>query len=112
MFGLIFILYEIGIKSVMKYFNFLGFFFGKGFFCLFLGLMCFDKHKWFSWACSLLFFISAIFYILLGFTFIKDEKSKFQDIVKETSSSSTPQNNNPVRDVNIQQNQFDNKYKV
>ena len=93
----------------MKHFNFLGFFFGKGFFCLFLGLMCFNRHKWFSWACSILFFISAFFYIMLGITFIKDEKSKFQNIANESSS---PNNQNQIRDVNIQQNQMNNKYSV
>ena len=93
----------------MKHFNFLGFFFGKGFFCLFLGLMCFNRHKWFSWACSILFFISAFFYIMLGITFIKDEKSKFQSIANESSS---PNNQNQIRDVNIQQNQMNNKYSV
>ena len=93
----------------MKHFNFLGFFFGKGFFCLFLGLMCFNRHKWFSWACSILFFISAFFYIMLGITFIKDEKSKFQNIANESSS---PNNQNQIRNVNIQQNQMNNKYSV
>ena len=81
-------------------FNFLGLFFGKAFFCLFLGLMCFNRHKWFSWACSILFFISTIFYLILGVTFRKEEKSKLQKIM-----SKNPSPNKEVREVDIKQNQ-------
>ena len=81
-------------------FNFLGLFFGKAFFCLFLGLMCFNRHKWFSWACSILFFISAFFYLILGVTFRKEEKSKLQKIMSKSSSP-----NKEVREVDIKQNQ-------
>ena len=81
-------------------FNFLGLFFGKAFFCLFLGLMCFNTHKWFSWACSILFFISAFFYLILGVTFRKEEKSKLQKIMSKSSSP-----NKEVREVDIKQNQ-------
>ena len=64
--------------------------------------MCFDKHKWFSWACSILFLISALLYIALGFVFIKDEVSKFKSLADNGSSTSNEQN--VVRDVNVQQN--------
>jgi uncharacterized membrane protein len=89
---------------VQSQFNFLGLFFGKAFFCLFLGLMCFNRHKWFSWACSILFFISTVFYLILGVTFRKEEKRKLQNIMTKNSSPS-PSPNEKVRDVNIQQNQ-------
>ena len=88
-----------------KHFNFLGFFFGRAFFCIFLGLMCFNRNKWFSWACSLLFFISGLFYILLTITFFRDEKSKLSKIMNENGSSNNNSSNNEIRDVNIQQNQ-------
>ena len=78
-------------------FNFLGLFFGKAFFCLFLGLMCFNRHKWFSWACSILFFISTVFYLILGVTFRKEEKSKLQKIMSSPSKE--------IREVDIKQNQ-------
>ena len=88
-----------------KHFNFLGFFFGRAFFCIFLGLMCFNRNKWFSWAYSLLFFISGLFYILLTITFFRDEKSKLSKIMNENGSSNNNSSNNEIRDVNIQQNQ-------
>ena len=78
-------------------FNFLGLFFGKALFCLFLGLMCFNTHKWFSWACSILFFISTVFYLILGVTFRKEEKSKLQKIMSSPSKE--------IREVDIKQNQ-------
>jgi hypothetical protein len=88
----------------MKQFNFLGFFMGKAFFCIFLGLMCFNRHKWFSWACSVLFFISGVFYICLSVTFWKEEKAKFRNISADGASSNNTSSND-VRDVNIQQKQ-------
>jgi hypothetical protein len=66
--------------------------------------MCFNRHKWFSWACSILFFISSVFYLILGVTFRKEEKRKLQNIMTKNSSPS-PSPNEKVRDVNIQQNQ-------
>ena len=95
---------------MQRQFNFLRFFFGKAFFCLFLGLMCFNRHKWFSWACSILFFISAFFYLLLGITFVKDEKKRFREILDDSSSNTSP---NEVRDVQIKQNnQFNPNFKL
>ena len=95
---------------MQRQFNFLRFFFGKAFFCLFLGLMCFNRHKWFSWACSILFFISAFFYLLLGVTFVKDEKKRFREILDDSSSNTSP---NEVRDVQIKQNnQFNPNFKL
>ena len=88
-----------------KHFNFLGFFFGKAFFCIFLGLMCYNRNKWFSWACMILFLISGLFYILLSITFFRDEKSKLSKIMNENGSSNNNSSNNEIRDVNIQQNQ-------
>ena len=58
---------------------------GKAFFCIFLGLMCFNRNKWFSWACSVLFFISGIFYICLSVTFWKEEKAKFRNIMNSSN---------------------------
>ena len=95
---------------MQRQFNFLRFFFGKAFFCLFLGLMCFNRHKWFSWACSILFCISAFFYLLLGITFVKDEKKRFREILDDSSSNTSP---NEVRDVQIKQNnQFNPNFKL
>ena len=109
--GLIFILNEIGIKKVVKQFNFLQFFFGKTFFCFFLGLMCFNRHKWFSWACSILFFISGFFYLMLSFIFLKEEKKKLRKIMNKTSSTSSTSSNNETRDVQITQNTSNINYK-
>ena len=92
---------ELGIEKIRKHFNFLRFFFGKGFFCLFLGLMCFNRHKWFSWACSVLFFISAFFYIMLSVTFLKDERKKLNEIMNESSTISN--DSKDIRDVEIKQ---------
>ena len=64
--------------------------------------MCFDKNKWMSWACSILFFIASLFYLILGFIFKKEEVQKYNDIKKNDSSSSGI---NAVRDVQVQQNQ-------
>ena len=94
---------------MQRKFNFLRFFFGKAFFCLFLGLMCFNRHKWFSWACSVLFFISAFFYLLLGITFINDEKKRFRSILDESSTNTSKE----IRDVQIKQNnQFNPNFKL
>ena len=94
---------------MQRQFNFLRFFFGKAFFCLFLGLMCFNRHKWFSWACSVLFFISAFFYLLLGITFINDEKKRFRSILDESSTNTSKE----IRDVQIKQNnQFNPNFKL
>ena len=68
-----------------------------------MGLICYNSHKWYSWACSVLFFISAVFYILLGFIFLGDEKSKFRSL--RNISASTGSGPNIIRDVNIQQKQ-------
>ena len=67
-----------------------------------MGLICFNRHRWYSWACSVLFFISAVFYILLGFIFLGDEKSKFRSLRDSASTGTGP---NIIRDVNIQQKQ-------
>ena len=70
---------------------------------MFLGFMCYNNYRWFSWACSILFFVSAAFYIALGFIFMKDEVSRFKNLKDDgTGTSNGP---NIVRDVNIQQNQ-------
>lgn len=60
--------------------------------------MCFNRHKWFSWACSVLFFISAFFYLMLSITFIKDEKRKLNELKNDASSV-----NNISRDVEVKQ---------
>ncbi len=78
---------------------------GKAFFCIFLGLMCFNRNKWFSWACSVLFFISGIFYICLSVTFWKEEKAKFRNIMNENVPSDNNTSNTSQRDVDIQQKQ-------
>ena len=78
------------------------FFLGKGFFCLFLGFFCFDRHKWFSWACSVLFFVSAVLYIIVGFAFFKDESDKYNSL--KDPGNATSNGPNIVRDVNVQQN--------
>ena len=101
--AIIFILCELNLQKVKRHFNFLGFFFGKAFYCLFLGMMCFDKYRWFSWACSVLFYISCAFYIALGFIFLGDEKSKFNEI--KNNGTGTGTGPGPVRDVQVQQNQ-------
>ena len=93
---------ELGFEKIRKHFNFLRFFFGKAFFCLFLGLMCFNRHKWFSWACSVLFFISAFFYIMLSVTFMKDERKKLNEIMNDTNSVSD-NSSRDIRDVEIKQ---------
>ena len=63
--------------------------------------MCFNRHKWFSWACSVLFFISAFFYIMLSVTFMKDERKKLNEIMNETNSVSNDKRD--IRDVEIKQ---------
>lgn len=64
--------------------------------------MCFNRHKWFSWACSVLFFISAFFYIMLSVTFMKDERKKLNEIMNETNSVSD-NSSRDIRDVEIKQ---------
>ena len=64
--------------------------------------MCFNRHKWFSWACSVLFFISAFFYIMLSVTFMKDERKKLNEIMNETNSVSD-KSSRDIRDVEIKQ---------
>ena len=65
--------------------------------------MCFDRHRWFSWACSVLFYIACAFYIALGFIFLGDEKAKFRDLKNNrTATSDRP---NIERNVQVQQNQ-------
>ena len=71
--------------------------------------MCFNKHKWVSWGCSVLFFISAFFYLMLGFNFLKDEKSKLNSIMSGIPSST---NTSDVRDVKVKQNNFPDKFKI
>jgi len=63
--------------------------------------MCFNRHKWFSWACSILFFISTVFYLILGVTFRQQEKEKLRKIMSKSSISSPKD----VRDVKVEQNQ-------
>ena len=64
--------------------------------------MCFNRHKWFSWACSVLFFISAFFYIMLSVTFMKDERKKLNEIMNDTNSVSD-KSSRDIRDVEIKQ---------
>ncbi len=101
--AIVFILCELNIDKVRRHFNFLSFFFGKGIYCLFLGMMCFDQHKWFSWACSVLFFVSAVLYIILGIVFLKDEQGKYNGL--KDGGASTSNQPDIVRDVNVQQNE-------
>ena len=54
-----------------------------------------------SWACSILFFIATVFYLILGITYRQQEKTKYHDIADKIGSD-TPQGS---RNVNIQQNQ-------
>ena len=68
-----------------------------------MGLICFNKHKWFSLGCSILFFISSLIYIILGFIFLNDEKTKFNKL-KDTGAS-TNSGPNIERNVEVKQNQ-------
>ena len=63
--------------------------------------MCFNRHKWFSWACSVLFFISAFFYIMLSITFRRNERKKLNEIMNDTNSVSN--DSRDIRDVEIKQ---------
>ena len=87
-----------------KHFNFLGLFFGKGFYCLFLGLICLNTKYALCWACSMLFFISSLFYILLGFTFCSEERKKMGEMMNDGSPSSQK---NEERAVDIKQKSND-----
>ena len=71
--------------------------------------MCFNKHKWVSWGCSVLFFISSFFYLMLGFTFLNDEKSKLRSIMSGSSSSTSA--SKETRDVQVKNN-FPDKFKL
>ena len=72
--------------------------------------MCFNRHKWFSWGCSVLFFISAFFYLMLSFTFMRDEKNKLRSL---TSGIPSPNNSSQeIRDVKVKQNNFPDKFKI
>lgn len=77
------------------------FFFGKGFFCLFLGLICFDTNSWVSWACSILFFVAAIFYIILGVRYRNQEAILFREVCSSDGSGRT----SDAKSVDVQQNQ-------
>lgn len=78
---------------------FLKFFLGEGFFCLFLGLICFDTNSFLSWGCSVLFFIASLFYIILGVRYRNQEALKFHDVCSQDLRTSD------VRSVDVQQNQ-------
>ena len=69
-----------------------------------MGLICFNNHKWFSVSCSVLFWISALFYIALGFVFLRDEKSNFREL-KNSGGASTSNEPNVVKEVEVKQNQ-------
>ena len=66
-------------------------------------MMCFNSHRWYSWACSVLFYIACAFYIALGFIFLGDEKAKFNDI--KNGGTATSHEPNIERNVQVQQNQ-------
>ena len=72
--------------------------------------MCFNRHKWVSWGCSVLFFISAFFYLMLGFTFLRDEKNKLRSIMSGSPSSTNT--SKETRDVQVKQNNFPDKFKI
>ena len=53
-----------------------------------------------SWACSILFFVATVFYIILGARYFQQEKTKYHEIVNAGSNTPSGQ-----RVVNVQQTQ-------
>ena len=72
--GVLFILCEIEWEKVLSHFNFLRYYLGKAFFCLFLGLLCFNKDKWFTILVGIIFWVVCAIYIILGVVFFNQEK--------------------------------------
>ena len=52
---------------------------------------------------GILFFVSAVFYIIIGIVFLKDEQGKFNSL--KDGGASTSNQPDIVRDVNVQQNE-------
>lgn len=71
----IYIVCALEIERVAVYFKFLKYFLGKAFFCLFMSLLAWDRHKWYSWTVSILFWIACIIFVILGVVFWENEKS-------------------------------------
>ena len=66
--GLVLFTCECGWERILKYFNFLRYFFGKAFYVIFVGLLCFNQNYWFQILVSVFLFSAAVLYIILGFT--------------------------------------------
>lgn len=76
MLGVTWILCEIPIGIILNQFNFMQFFIGKAVFALFLGLLSFNSHKWFTITIAVVLFIVCILYLVLGIIFWTNEKNK------------------------------------
>ena len=77
------------------------YYFGKAAFALFLGLLCFNNHKWFTILIGVILFVVCVLYLILGFIFIKDERQTRNELnssaVKKDISVEKPQSTaNPV----------------
>ena len=76
MLGIAWILCEIPINVILNQFNFMQFYIGKAAFALFLGLLCFNSHKWFTITVGVVLFVVFVLYLILGIIFFNNEKGK------------------------------------
>ena len=85
--GIAWILCEIPINVILNQFNFMQFYIGKAAFSLFLGLLCFNSHKWFTITVGVVLFVIFVLYLILGIMFFNNERGKLGENSKETKGA-------------------------
>lgn len=63
------------------------FYIGKAAFSLFLGLLCFNSHKWFTITVGVVLFVVFVLYLILGIMFFNNERGKLGENSKETKGA-------------------------
>ena len=73
LFGILIILIELGFGAVLRYFYFMYYSWGKAVFAFFVATLIFTKDQWWQLASSIIFFIAAAGFIVLGFVYRSEE---------------------------------------
>ena len=72
LFGIVIVLTELGFQRVIDNFYFMRFYFGKSFFCGFIGILCFGSSYWVRLLTAIFFVVACIAFLILGFFYRKE----------------------------------------
>ena len=85
MFGLFLIIAEFKIGLILKYFNFLRRFVGKGIWCFLIASSCLNTQEWYNYAMAIGFAGIGVIFIIMQFAISEEDED---EMYKEANSGS------------------------